>query len=61
MDEGLQSIISLGSGQLVNMLITLEPHGIFGSNFANNLFFSFFIAVFFFFEHYFLYYTTGKL
>ena len=32
MDEGLLSIISVGCGQLVKMLITLELHGIFGSN-----------------------------
>ena len=31
MDEGLLSIISAGSSQLVKMLITLEPRGIFGS------------------------------
>ena len=34
MDGGLLSIISAGHGQLVKMLITLELHGIFGSNFA---------------------------
>ena len=34
MDKGLLSIISAGCGQLVKMLISLEPHGIFGSNFA---------------------------
>ena len=34
MDEGLLSIISAGCGQLVKMLITIELHGIFGSNFA---------------------------
>ena len=34
MDESLLSMISAGCGQLVKMLITLEPHGIFGSNFA---------------------------
>ena len=33
MDEGLLSIISTGCGQLVKMLITVEPHDIFGSNF----------------------------
>ena len=33
MDEGLLSIISAVCGQLVKMLITLEPHGIFGSKF----------------------------
>ena len=27
MDEGLLSIISDGCGQLVKMLVTLEPHG----------------------------------
>ena len=32
MDKALQSISP--AGQLVKMLITLEPHGIFGSNFA---------------------------
>ena len=44
MDEGLLSIISAGFGQLVKMPITLEPHGIFGSNFAN-----LFILAFYFF------------
>ena len=34
MDEGLLNFISAGCGQLVKMLITLEPHGIYGSNFA---------------------------
>ena len=34
MGKGLLSIISAGCGQLVKMLITLELHGIFGSNFA---------------------------
>ena len=34
MGEGLLSIILVGRGQLVKMLITLELHGIFGSNFA---------------------------
>ena len=34
MDKGLLRIISTGCGQLVKMLITLEPDGIFGSNFA---------------------------
>ena len=34
MDEGLLSIMSAGGGQLVKNLITLEPHGILGSNFA---------------------------
>ena len=34
MDKGLLSIISADCGQLVKMLISLEPHGIFGSNFA---------------------------
>ena len=34
MDEGLLSIIPAGCGQLVKMLITLEPHGIFRSNFT---------------------------
>ena len=33
MDEGLLSIILAGSGQLVTMLITLEMHELFGSNF----------------------------
>ena len=32
MDEGLHSISSAGFGQLVKMLITLEPHGIIGIN-----------------------------
>ena len=34
MDDGLRSIISAGCGQLVKMLITIEPHGTFGSNSA---------------------------
>ena len=34
MDEGLLSIISAGCGQLVKMLIPLEPHNIFRSNYA---------------------------
>ena len=34
MDEGLLSIISSSYGQFVKMLISFEPHGIFGSNFA---------------------------
>ena len=34
MDEGLLSTFSAGCGLLVKMLITLEPHGIFGSHFA---------------------------
>ena len=29
MDDGLLSIISASCGQLVKMLITLEPHGVF--------------------------------
>ena len=34
-DKGASpSIISAGRGVLVKMLITLEPHGIFQSNFA---------------------------
>ena len=32
MDEGLRSIVPTGCGQSVKMHITLEPHGIFGSN-----------------------------
>ena len=35
MDEALPSIRTSVRGQLVETLITLEPHGIFGSNFAN--------------------------
>ena len=35
MDEGLLSISPASCGHLVNMLITLEPRGIFGSNIAN--------------------------
>ena len=35
MDEGLLSISPASCGHLVHMLITLEPRGIFGSNFAN--------------------------
>ena len=34
MDESLLSISLAGSGHLVKMLITLEPHGILRSNFA---------------------------
>ena len=34
MDEGLQSISRAGRGQLGNKLITIEPHGIFGSKFT---------------------------
>ena len=34
MDDALLSMSPVGRGQLVKMLITLEPHGIFGSNFA---------------------------
>ena len=37
MDEGFLSIISVCSGQLVKILITIETHGIFGSNFAHLL------------------------
>ena len=33
-DEASPSIILAGQALLVKMLITLEPHGIFGSNFA---------------------------
>ena len=33
-DEASPSIILAGRALLVKMLITLEPHGIFGSNFA---------------------------
>ena len=31
MDEGLLSIISASCGQLVKNIITLDPHGIFGT------------------------------
>ena len=34
MDEALLSISPAGRGQIVKILITLEPHGIFGSNFS---------------------------
>ena len=34
-DEGLLSISPACCGQLVKILITHEPYGIFGSNFAN--------------------------
>ena len=34
MDEGLLSIISAVCGQLVKILIILEPHGILGLTFA---------------------------
>ena len=33
-DEASPSIILAGRALLVKMLITLEPHGIFGSNFV---------------------------
>ena len=33
-DEASPSIILAGQALLVKMLITLEPHGIFGSNFV---------------------------
>ena len=33
-DEAFLSISQAGHGQLVKMLITLEPHGIFSLNFA---------------------------
>ena len=32
MDVALLSISPTGRGQLMEMLITLEPHGVFGSN-----------------------------
>ena len=38
-DEGLLSTSLVCCGQLVKMLITLETHGIFGSNFAHLLLF----------------------
>ena len=38
MDGGLLSIISAGCGQLVEMLRTLEPHGILRSYFHSYLF-----------------------
>ena len=38
MDEAWMSISPFGSGQLVKMLIIIEPHGTFGSNFAYLLF-----------------------
>ena len=34
MDKALLRISPAGHGQLVQMLITLDPHGIFGSNVA---------------------------
>ena len=34
MDKALLSISPVGRGQFMKMLITLEPHGILGSNFA---------------------------
>ena len=34
-DEASPSIILAGGALLVKMLITLEPHGIFGSNFVH--------------------------
>ena len=34
-DEASPSIILAGRALLVKMLITLEPHGIFGSNFVH--------------------------
>ena len=38
MDEGLLNIISAGCGQLVKMLITLEPHGKLSSDQILNTF-----------------------
>ena len=35
MDEGFLSIISASCGQLVKMFLTIELHGVFGSNFAD--------------------------
>ena len=35
MAEGLLSMISAGCGQIVKMLITLQPQGIFGLCFAH--------------------------
>ena len=35
LDEALLNIRQAGRGQLVKILITLEPHGIFWSNFAH--------------------------
>ena len=40
-DEASPSIILAGQALLVKMIITLEPHGIFGSNFVT--FSSFFV------------------
>ena len=37
MDEALLSSSPAGHGYLVKMLVALEPHGIFGSNFAHLL------------------------
>ena len=41
MNEALLSISLTGCGKLVKMLITLEPHSIFGSNFAYLFIFTF--------------------
>ena len=38
MDEALLSISQAGRSQLEEMLITLEPHGIFGSKIASLLY-----------------------
>ena len=38
MDEALLSISLANCGQLMKMLITLEPHGIFGSNYKLDCF-----------------------
>ena len=35
MDEGLLRISPVGCGQLLKLLITLEPHDIFGLHFAD--------------------------
>ena len=41
-DEAMLSISPVSCGQLVKMIISFEPHGIFGSNFAD--FFHFIIV-----------------
>ena len=40
MDEALLSISPIDRGQLVKILITIEPLGIFGANFASYLFYN---------------------
>ena len=45
MDEVLLRIGPAGCGQLVKMIITLEPHGIFGSTFTYLFFYKFILTL----------------